>query len=193
MRAGLNLGVDITMKIGTLENDQREGRFPAPRDDEGGWQAVNVSGELQQSMPLAARRHWSEFLRFTPGAVSSETATDQASVFYIHGAGIVSFSTLVDGADMSSAVNPWQGYVALPDGSVADVQIKTSGLDASTPLGFGAASNVATSIRHRPVEGRLHVTHNTNSMGRQQPAGRISPEHVGPAARRCPWRTRYEG
>jgi hypothetical protein len=142
VRAGLNLSVDVTMHVGVLqETITVKGETPL-LETSSAVQAVNVSGELQQSLPLAARKHWSEFLRLTPGVVSSDTTGDQASVFYVHGAGIVSFSTLVDGADMSSAVNPWTGYVALPDDTIADVQIKTSGLDASAPLGLGAASNV---------------------------------------------------
>jgi hypothetical protein len=179
MRAGLNLGVDIVLKIGTLsETIDVRGDSPLLETKEAG-QAVNVSGEMQQSIPLAARRHWSEFLRFTPGAVSSETATDQASVFYIHGAGIVSFSTLVDGADMSSAVNPWQGYVALPDGSVADVQIKTSGLDAATPLGFGAASNVATLSGTNKLKGGFTYAYTPIQwVGNNQPGGSVQSMSV---------------
>jgi hypothetical protein len=179
IRAGLNLGVDITLKIGTLaETIDVRADSPLLETKEAG-QAVNVSGEMQQSIPLAARRHWSEFLRFTPGAVSSETATDQASVFYIHGAGIVSFSTLVDGADMSSAVNPWQGYVALPDGSVADVQIKTSGLDAATPLGFGAASNVATISGTNKLKGGITYAYTPIQwVGNNQPGGSVQSMSV---------------
>jgi hypothetical protein len=172
VRAGLNVGVDIVLTIGALnETINVKGDSPLLETKQAG-QAVNVSGELQQSVPLAARRHWSEFLRFTPGAVSSETATDQASVFYVHGAGIVSFSTMVDGADMSSAVNPWQGYVALPDGSVSDVQIKTSGLDAATPLGFGAASNVATQSGTNSLKGAVTFAYTPiDWVGNNQPGG----------------------
>ena len=107
-------------------------------------QAVNVSGEMQQSIPLGAQKHWSEFLRFVPGAVSRDATVNQAPVFYIHGAGIVSSSTLIDGADMTSAINPWAGYGALPEDTIADVQIKTSGLDAAAPLGMGFSANVVT-------------------------------------------------
>jgi len=172
MRAGLNVGIDIVLRIGAL-NETITVKADTPLlETKEAVQAVNVSGELQQSIPLAARRHWSEFLRFTPGAVSSETATDQASVFYIHGAGIVSFSTMVDGADMSSAVNPWQGYVALPDGSVSDVQIKTSGLDAATPLGFGAASNVVTQSGTNKLKGAVSFAYTPiDWVGSNQPGG----------------------
>jgi outer membrane receptor protein involved in Fe transport len=172
MRAGLNLGVDIVLKIGTLsESLEVHGESPL-LDVTKALQAVNVSAEFQDSLPLAARRHWSEFYRLAPGAVSSDSATDQASVFYIHGAGIVSFSTLIDGADMASAVNPWAGYVALPADTVSDVQIKTSGFDASTPLGFGAAANVVTQSGTNRLRGSATFAYNPKAwIGNNQPGG----------------------
>ena len=42
--------------------------------------------------------------------------------------------TLVDGADITSAVNPWQAYSALPDETAADVQIKTGELESRLAL-----------------------------------------------------------
>jgi hypothetical protein len=142
VRAGLSLTVDIVMPIGPIEESVTVPAEPPLLETSSAGQSVNVSGELQRSLPLAARRHWSEFLRLVPGTVSTDTTADQASIFFVHGAGAVSGSTLVDGADISSAVNPWTGYIAFPDESVADVQIRTSGLDASAPLGMGAATNV---------------------------------------------------
>jgi outer membrane receptor protein involved in Fe transport len=153
MRAGLNVDVDFMMRIGNLtETIEVKGETPLLETAKAG-QAVNVSGELQRSLPLAARRHWSEFLRLAPGAVATDTTVDQASVFYVHGAGIVSGSSLIDGADMTSAVNPWTGYIALPDLTIADVQIKTSGLDASAPLGLGAAGNVVVKSGTNKISG----------------------------------------
>jgi outer membrane receptor protein involved in Fe transport len=144
MRAGLNLTLDIEMKVGAMEETLTVvGESPLLEASNPG-QSVNVSGEMASSVPLAGRRHWSEFLRFTPGAVVGDGTQNTAGTFYVHGAGFNSYVTTIDGSDMSSAQNPWPGYSDLPDGTIADVQIATSGLDASTPLGFGVASNVVT-------------------------------------------------
>jgi hypothetical protein len=144
VRAGLNIGVDIVMQIGVV-SETLEVRADAPLlETAKAGQAVNVSGDLAQSVPLAARGHWSEFLRFTPGAVVNDGTQNQAATFYFHGAGFNSYETTIDGADMSSAQNPWPGYSDLPAGTIADIQVATSGLDAATPLGFGEASNVVT-------------------------------------------------
>ena len=109
VHAGLNLAIHFEMAVGSVaETVTVRGETPLLETSSAA-QAVNVSGELQRSLPLAARKHWSEFLRLVPGTVSTDTTADQASVFFVHGAGIVSGSTIVDGADISSAVNPWTG------------------------------------------------------------------------------------
>jgi hypothetical protein len=144
VRAGLNLVVDFDMKVGALSETLTVVGDAPMLETSSAVQAVNVSSEMQESVPLAARRHYSEYLRFTPGAVARDSNVNQAAVFYVHGAGIVSHSTVIDGADMSSAVNPWHAYGDLPAGTIADVQIKTSGFDAATPLGLGTASNIVT-------------------------------------------------
>src|SRR5687767_14389341 len=136
VRAGLNLAIDFTLTVGALAESVKVTADNPLLEASGATQAVNVSNEMQRSLPLAGHRHWSEFLRLVPGAVSRDSTVNQAATFYIHGAGIVSFSTLVDGADITSAVNPWQAYSALPDETAADVQIKTNGFDAATPLGM---------------------------------------------------------
>ena len=132
------------MKVGTVsETIQVKGDSPLI-ETKSAVQSVSVTGETVQALPLGPQKHWSEFIRFTPGAISSDATNNQAPVFYIHGAGIVSESTLMDGADMTSAINPWLGYTGLPTDTVADVQLKTSGLDAAAPLGMGLAANVIT-------------------------------------------------
>ncbi len=142
VRVGLNLPLDIVLTLGTLEETVTvTGETPMIEVKESSV-AVNVSGELQRAVPLEARRHWSEFMRFTPGVVSRDSTNNIAPVFYIRGAGIVSYSTMVDGAEITSAVNPWWGYVNMPVSSIDDVQIQTGGMDASQQLGMGAAANV---------------------------------------------------
>jgi hypothetical protein len=151
LHAGLNIDVDLVMKVGTVsETIQVKGDAPLI-ETKAAVQSVSVTGETVQALPLGPQKHWSEFIRFTPGAISSDATNNQAPVFYIHGSGIVSESTLMDGADMTSAINPWLGYTGLPTDTVADVQLKTSGLDAAAPLGMGLAANVITKSGSSPT------------------------------------------
>lgn len=172
VRAGLTLSVDFVLRVGAMtETVQVTGETPL-LDTTKAVQAVNVSGDMAQSIPLGAQKHWSEFLRFAPGAVSRDATVNQAPVFYIHGSGIVSSSTLIDGADMTSAINPWAGYSALPEDTIADVQIKTSGLDAAAPLGMGFAANVVTRSGTNQLKGTGTFTLSPKSwIGNNTPSG----------------------
>ncbi len=142
VRAGLNLPLDIVMQIGGMEETVTVTAETPLLEVKEATVAVNVSGDTQRSIPLGTRRHWSEFMRFTPGVVQRDSTADNAPIFYIRGAGIVSYSTMVDGADITSAVNPWWGYAALPDLSLDDVEVQSGGMSASAPLGMGASANV---------------------------------------------------
>ena len=89
--AALNLNVDIVMKLRSVaETVTVVADSPLLETSKAG-QAVNVSGEMTQTVPLAARRHWSEYLRFTPGAVVNDGTQNQAATFYFHGAGFNSY------------------------------------------------------------------------------------------------------
>ena len=146
---------------------------------------------------MTARQHWSEFLNLTPGAVSADSTTNpSASTYYVHGAGIVSFSTLIDGADMSSAVNPWQAYISMAGDTVSDVQIKTGGMDASTPLGFGAAVSTVTQSGTNQFKGSASLAYTPKAwIANNQPGGSsqtmsvTQPEAAvgGPIAKNHAW------
>jgi hypothetical protein len=70
LRAGANYGVDATMGLSTVqetitvtaETPMLEISKPA--------NVLNIEGEFQKEMPIAARRNWSDFLEMTPGVHS---------------------------------------------------------------------------------------------------------------------------
>jgi Carboxypeptidase regulatory-like domain/TonB dependent receptor len=196
IHAGLNVTIDMALKVGALsETVTVRGDAPLLETKDAG-QSVSVTGEVAQSLPLGPQKHWSEFIRFTPGAVSRDATNNQAPVFYIHGSGIVSSSTLIDGADMTSAINPWLGYTGLPADTVADVQLKTSGVDASAPLGMGLAANVLTTSGTNAFHGSGTFTSapgswvgNNVTGGTASSAGITQPEASigGPIVRDRAW------
>ena len=84
----------------------------------------------------------------------------------------MSFSTLIDGADMASAVNPWQAYIGLAGDTVSDVQIKTAGMDASTPLGYGAAVSAVTQSGTNEFRGNASFAYTPKKwIANNQPGG----------------------
>lgn len=146
VRAGLNIGLDIEMAIGevqetvhvTAESPMLEVHQPV--------QAVNIAGELQRSLPLGIRRDFSDFLEITPG-VTARTL-DQgngAQVYMLRGSDIDNHVVQVDGADIGSFRQGMAGmYVGLSSEAIQDTQVKTGGVSAAAPLGVGVIVNVAT-------------------------------------------------
>jgi Carboxypeptidase regulatory-like domain/TonB dependent receptor-like, beta-barrel len=144
--AGLNIVVDLSMKVGSVgETIQVVGETPM-LESERSSKAVNISGELQRRLPLTTRKDFSDFLEVTPGVTAR--GFDQASggqVYMLRGTDIENHVTQVDGADMGSFRQNWAGlYMGLSTDAVQDVQVKTGGADASSPLGVGLVMQVAT-------------------------------------------------
>jgi hypothetical protein len=146
IRAGLNIVVDVTLQVGSM-GETIEVRAETPMlESEKSSKTVNISGELQRRLPLSGRRDFSDFLEITPGVTAR--GFDQASggqVYMLRGTDIENHVTQVDGADMGSFRQNWAGlYIGLSTDAVADVQVKTAGADASSPLGVGLITQVAT-------------------------------------------------
>src|SRR5438445_5875308 len=61
MRAGLNINVTIILKVGDV-NESLEVRADPPLLERfSATQGINISGEFQRAVPLAARKNWSDF------------------------------------------------------------------------------------------------------------------------------------
>ena len=141
VRAGLNLGVDIVMTVGPV-TETAEVRADTPLiESKTAEQTVNISGDLQRHVPLSTRRDWADALILTPGVVSKELPGGLN--YYLHGADLSSMVMQFDGADIASGLSSSNFYVNLGNEAIQDVQVKTGGVDASTPLGQGAIMNVA--------------------------------------------------
>ena len=144
--AGLNLTIDLALQLGTLGETIQVVADTPMLETERSSKTVNISGELQRALPLTSRKDFSDFLEVTPGVTAR--GFDQASggqVYMVRGTDIESHVTLVDGADMGSFRQNWAGlYVGLSTDALQDVQVKTGGSDASSPIGMGAITQVAT-------------------------------------------------
>jgi carboxypeptidase family protein len=143
VNAGLNVTVDFTMTVGAV-TETIDVRQEAPLlESVRASQAVNVSGEMLRSMPLAERREWFGAVTLAPGVTMSE-ATNNEKLLYVNGADFTANIVQVDGADMTPTLASSLRYTSLNLDAIDDVQIKTAGVDASAPLGLGGIINVAT-------------------------------------------------
>jgi len=70
VRTGATFQVDVTMQIGALEETITvAGESPMIEVSKPS-NVLNIDGEFQKQMPLAARKNWTDFLEITPGVHS---------------------------------------------------------------------------------------------------------------------------
>ncbi len=142
VRAGLNLAIDFALSVGALAESVKVTADNPLLEASGATQAVN---DQQRDAAVAAARRSSPLVGI-PAARA--------------GRGLARF----DGEPGRHVLHPWRrhrvvldagrrrghyfrrqpvaGLLGAPDETAADVQIKTNGFDAATPLGMAAASNL---------------------------------------------------
>ena len=145
LRAGANYTVDATLKISsvqetitvTAETPMLEIAQPS--------NVLNIEGEFQKEMPIQARNNWSDFLELTPG-VNARPFDDGSGrmVYFGHATEHFAHVIQLEGMNASSYRDSQVTYVGMDNEMVADVQVKTGGVDAASPLGTGLVINVVT-------------------------------------------------
>lgn len=145
LRAGSTFQVDITMKIGTLAETVTVAGDSPMLEVSRPSNVLNISGDFQREMPIAARRNWSDFLELTPG-VHSRPFDDGSGrmVYFGHGTEHFAHVIQLEGAIASNYQDAQVTYVAMGADMIDDVQVKTGGVDASAPMGTGLNINVIT-------------------------------------------------
>jgi hypothetical protein len=145
VRAELNIQVDVTLKIGNVtESIQVSGETPM-LEVQKTVQAVNISGDFQRALPLSGRREWSDSLALTPGIMSRSTDQFGGELYFLRGTENENHVIQIDGGDVGSFEQNWPGFFArLNTEAISDTQVKTAGVDASSPLAVGMVINIAT-------------------------------------------------
>lgn len=136
MRAGLNLGLDLVLKVGSVAESVTVTADAPMLESQGSGQTINVDGDFQRSLALSTRRNWSDFMLLTPGVVT--TLATGTTNMYSHGSNVGSHVFQLDGADVSPSALGSPVYSYMSSEVLEDVQIRTAGAEASVPLGQGA-------------------------------------------------------
>ena len=174
VRAGLNIAVDITMKVGGLQETVTVTADTPMLEVQQPVQSINIAGEFQRSLPLGSRHDYSDFLEVTPGVTAR--SFDQATggqVYMLRGSEIENHVVQIDGADVGSFRQGWAGlYVNFSEDAIKDTQVKTGGDDASAPLGVGVVINVATQSGTNRLSGAGSMVYQARSWnGNNNPGG----------------------
>ena len=141
IREGLNLALDVVMKVGGL-GEIVEVRADTPMiESKNAAQAVNIDGDFQRALPLSALRTWADALTVVPGVTMTQARFQTYSLYGTqHPSGVA----LIDGADATSVLQGSTLYSQFGRETFSDIQVRTGGVDASTPLGLGTVVTVAT-------------------------------------------------
>ena len=145
LRAAVNFQVDVNMKLGGLsETITVSGESPMLEVSKPG-NVLNIDGEFQKNLPLAARKNWTDFLEQTPG-VHSRPFDDGSGRMVYFGHATEHFAHVVQLEGMQAGnYNDFQlTYVQMGSDMIQDIQVKTGGSDAATPMGTGLGINVIT-------------------------------------------------
>ena len=145
LRAGATFQVDFTMQLSAIQETVTvTGDSPMIEVDKAS-NVLNIDGEFQRTMPIQARRNYSDFLELTPGVISR--GFDDGSgrqVYFGHATEHFAHVLQLEGTIASNYHDAQLTYVSMGADMVADTQVKTGGVDAAEPMGTGLVMNIIT-------------------------------------------------
>src|SRR5919108_1212506 len=143
LRAGANFQVDITMNLGSIEETVTVTGDSPMLEVSKPSTVLTVDAEFQKEAPLVEGKFWSDFLMLTPGVISRPHNDASGRQNY--------FGNAVEHRD---AVTLMEGLYAgnyndfninrtgLSSEAIQDTEVKTNGVDAASPMGYGLVINM---------------------------------------------------
>jgi hypothetical protein len=197
LRAGANFQVDITMTLGALQEtitvtgDSPMLEVSKPSN------VLNIDAEFQKQVPVVEGKYWSDFLMMAPGVISRPHNDGSGRQNY--------FGNAVEHRD---AVTLMEGLYAgnyndfninrtgLSSEAIQDTEIKTGGVDAASPMGYGLVINMISKSGGNDFRGNFSTQYqpfnwNANNVGEGTPATRQVHQYDasigGPVRRDSTW------
>ncbi len=145
LRAGSNFQVDIAMEIGALEESITVSGDAPMLEVTKPSNVLTIDAEFQKEAPVVEGKFWSDFLMLTPGVISRPHNDASGRQNY--------FGNAVEHRD---AVTLMEGLYAgnyndfninrtgLSSEAIQDTEVKTGGIDAASPMGYGLVINMVS-------------------------------------------------
>jgi hypothetical protein len=173
VRSEVNIQVDVTMALGQVSETITVVAETPMLEVQKTTQAINISGEFLNHLPLSIRRVWQDALDLTPGIMSRSTDRVGAPVYFLRGTENENHVVQVDGADAGSFRLNFPGFfLGLSSEAVSDVQIKTAGMDAAAPLAEGMVINIAMPSGTNQLRGSIAAVYTAPGWnGNNAPGG----------------------
>ena len=183
VRAEVNIQVDLTLELGGIDERITVAGDTPMLEVRKTTQAINISGEFMNLLPLSNRRVWQDALDLTPGIMSRSTDRFGGQVHFLRGTENENHVVQIDGADAGSfRLNSPGFFLGLSSEAVSDVQIKTAGVDAAAPLAQGMVINIATPSGTNDLRGSIAAVYTARGWnGNNTPGGTpVSMETIQP-------------
>jgi Carboxypeptidase regulatory-like domain/TonB dependent receptor len=145
VRAGATFTVNVTLQLSSLSENVTVTADSPMVETAAPITSVTVSGEFQREIPLSSRRNWSDVLELTPGIYSRPFDDNSGrQVYHGRGSGHWTHTISVDGANAVSYYDAQPTFINMSTDSIGDVEMKTGGVDAASPMGTGISVNIVT-------------------------------------------------
>lgn len=156
LKAGVVGSMDFVLTVGGLTETISIASDLPPVDRSNPFDRLDVSGELQRTVPITRSDDWSDVLALAPGVALQEAGTLQAYSFSFYAAPPSSNSVRIDGLPFDSAF--LNGMLQLNTSVIQDTQIRSGASDAAVPLGLGAFVNIITVTGQEKLRGSAEYT-----------------------------------
>lgn len=178
LRAGANFQVDIEMKLGgASEEIIVEGGSPMLEVSRPS-NVLNIDADFQKAIPVVEGHYWSDFLMMTPGVISRPHNDGSGRQNYFGNAVEHRDAvTLMEGMYAGNYNDFNINRVGLSSEAIQDTEVKTGGVDAASPMGYGLVINMVSKTGGNKFRGSAGVNFqplswNANNVAPGAPATR---------------------
>lgn len=178
LRAGANFQVDIGMALGTTQETVVVSGASPMLEVSRPSNVLNIDAGFQKAVPVLEGKYWSDFLMLTPGVVSRPHNDGSGRPNYFgnaveHRDAVTLMEGLYAGNYNDFNIN----RVALSTEAIQDTEVKTGGVDAASPMGYGLVINMVSKSGGNQFKGTGAVSYqplswNANNVGSGTPATR---------------------
>jgi hypothetical protein len=145
VRAGATFTVNVTLQLSSLAENVTVTAESPMIETAAPISSVVVSGDFQREIPLSSRRNWSDVIELTPGIYSRPFDDNSGrQVYHGRGSGHWTHTISIDGANAVSYYDAQPTFINMSTDSIGDVEMKTGGVDAASPMGTGISINIVT-------------------------------------------------
>ena len=194
LRAGSNFQVDMTMELGALEESITVSGDAPMLEVTKPSNVLTIDAEFQKEAPVVEGKFWSDFLMLTPGVISRPHNDASGRQNY--------FGNAVEHRD---AVTLMEGLYAgnyndfninrtgLSSEAIQDTEVKTGGIDAASPMGYGLVINMLSKSGGNDFHGTGVISYQPFKWNANNVGSGYTGDARGASVRRVVRRTDQEG